>query len=523
MNQEESDVMKDSQRELHLEAESLAHLHVSNNDSEESSPVKNANNVQDIDRESLGDFSIMSVEEPISTYPLGSAVYVEFEGEQVILENKNIFQNHKLKFQFIGSMISLFLLGLNDQVIGALIEYVLAEYSINRVEISYFFIAQFVGYISSSVLNNYLMKRFGLYKLFYSSTLLFCFSSIFYILRAPYFILLTGAMLIGWSNGTFDCCLNYFVGSLDYSNELLGLMHAMYGFGCLVTPILSIHLVEHGMVWNHYYYFIFGTAFVNFLFAFFFFQNETSAKFRYISLQERKSHNEETDSADSWESFDEKRDPTMLETITNKYVIFFSIALFTYVGSELSVGIWLNNYMFRIQNCSEQKASYITSSFWLFMTLGRVIMGFYTGRYFEDIEIRAIVIYCILVFTGCFSFWLFQFSVPLQIISICFAAWFVGPLFGTTIIISIKTLPKRYVLYGISLIAGFGGTGAAVIPAMVGYISEHLGGDDTNDADGAGLVYFPGIVSTTFFAAAMLWLCFYLRFKSIFDSKNRLK
>lgn len=512
LDTQKGDVATESQSELYSEEEHLQHLHDGGSEHPKSS--------FSMDESSVTDFN-MEIDEPedLISYA-GLSKRVKFENEIVIIENKNIFKNHKLKFQLASAMISLFFIGLVDQVIGSLIEYFLKEYNINRVQISYLFVAQFCGYIPSSIFNNYLMSKFGLHFLYTSACIIVCFTSTMFLLKVPFVFLPFCSVFFGWCNGTFDCCLNYFVGSLDYSNELLGLMHSMYGLGCLITPVLSIHLVKSGMPWNYYYFILIATGITNFLFAYFFFQNETAAKYRYTISEDRNNENDQDDFQSS--NIEDKTLPTMFETLKNKYVIFYSVALFTYVGSELSVGVWLNNYMYRIQGQTEENASIITSIFWLFMTLGRGVMGFVTGWYYKDREIKGIVFYCFMVAGSCLSFWIFESSITLQIISICLAAWFVGPLFGTTIIISLKTLPKRYALHSISLIAGFGGTGAAIIPAILGYISEHFGGGN-GDSDGAGLKYFPEVVCITFTAAAFMWFSFYLTHKRTFDAQIRLQ
>lgn len=505
----------DTQSEIYADEEHLSPLH------------SNARGGSTGKAVPLSEFT-MELEEPIEHSDSKLFKRVEFEGHVVVLENRDITKSHKLKFQMLGAMLCLLFIGLCDQVIGSLIEYVLAEYQIDRVKISYLFMAQFCGYIPSSIFNNYLMGKYGLYKLYASSCIIGIFASIIYLLKLPYIFLPFSSVLFGWVNGTYDCCMNYFVGTLDYSNQLLGIMHSMYGVGCLITPVLSIYLVKHGMLWNHYYFFLIGTAFLNLLVAFFFFQNETSYKYRYVAsngidTDVESVELEATSTANTNSFVEEKGEPTMFETLTNKYIMVFSFLLFLYVGSELSVGIWLNNYLFRIKQVTEEKASYITSTFWFFMTLGRIFMGFYTGKYFEDTEIRACVVYSSMVSLSCVLFWFLQFSITLQVISICIAAWFLGPLFGTTIIIAIKTLPKRYSLNGISLIAGFGGTGAAIIPAVMGYISENVGSNlDGDENDGAGLVYFPQVISIAFTFSALCWLFLYLYYKRVFDQKLRL-
>lgn len=458
---------------------------------------------------SVSDFEIEEQRiHPINT----SSKVVTFENEIVILENNDIFENNKLKFQVFSAMMSLFFIGLTDQVIGSLLEYTLDYYKVDRVQVSYLFVLQFCGYFPASLLNNYLMDKFGLHKLYYTACLIVCVTTTLFFCKIPFFFLPICSIFIGWSCGVYDCCLHYFVGNLKYSNEILGLMHAMYGFGCLITPVLSQFLINLGLPWNYYYLVLLMNTTTNFILAYFFFRNETSAKFRFISFKEREKDN-----------FDSP--PTVVETITHKYVVFYAVILFIYAGSGLSVGVWLDNYLFKIKKIPQMNSSLITSFYWFSMTIGRATMGFYTGRYFENREIKAILRYSSIVTVSCLFFWICQFSTKLQSLSIFIAAWFFGPIFGTTVVISLKTLPKRYALHSISLIAGFGGAGTAIIPSIIGYVSEHYGVDQasTPPSTGQGLKYFPLVTFLTFLFAGLLWIGFYLCKKNIFDSKIRLE
>lgn len=449
-------------------------------------------------------------EETAFTQKKSDVVMITGKGVSPFESNKNIFGNTKLKFQLLASFISLMIIGLLDQVMGSVIEYVMVDYQITRVEISYIILAQFCGYIPSSIFNSYCMARFGVFNLYLISCILLCCCCMSYIMKIPFPLLVINSIFIGWCNGTLDCCLNFFVGSLDYSNELLGLMHAMYGVGCLIAPILSIKLINIGWKWNHFYFIILSCAFTNLILVLLFYRDETSGKYKYAILNDNENDSNEDD--------EEGQLPSTMEILKNRHVQFYSFSLFVYVGAELSVGVWMFNYLFRIRSVSELHSSYITSSFWFFMTLGRAILGILTGQWFEGIEIKAIMIYCSIVSLGyiLFAIGAMWDNLKLQIGSIWIAGFFVGPLFGTTIIIAFKTLPKRLSVGGISLIAGFGGMGAAIIPSFMGFISEMLG------ENGAGLKYFPVLVVVMFTLAAILWIGYYFKYKEIFNNRCRL-
>jgi hypothetical protein len=57
--------------------------------------------------------------------------------------------------------------------------------------------------------------------------------------------------------------LNTFVGQLKSSTALLGVLHAFYGLGCAISPIVATKMVEAGLGWNSYYYVLLGWAVLN--------------------------------------------------------------------------------------------------------------------------------------------------------------------------------------------------------------------------------------------------------------------
>jgi len=113
----------------------------------------------------------------------------------------------------------------------------------------------------------------------------------------------------------------------------------------------------------------------------------------------------------------------------------------------------------------------VVTGFWLGLTIGRVILGFVTGRVGEKL---AIVVY--LVLSVCFElcFWL----IPSFISSAIFAAllgFFLGPLFPAAIVVATKLLPRRVHVSAIGFAAAFGGGGAAIFPFIIGAIAEDKG------------------------------------------------
>lgn len=431
--------------------------------------------------------------------------YYMYQGHRVVVSTNDITKSSKLKWQMLSGISFMMYLGMFDQSLGSLMEYILEDYHIDRVDMSLLFTVQMFGYIPASILNHYFLSSYGLYTSYLTGIALCIVYTVVFSQKMPFTAVLIATVLNGLGVGTADCTMNIFVGNLKYANQLLGVMHSFYGVGCLTTPVLSVYLLKKGMAWEHYFLILMATLVVNFVIILFSFRDETRWKFLMVSEMERK------------ESGDMGDEVTVIESMSNKHIQFYSFALFMYIGSELSMGVWLFNYMLNIKHMSDQNSAYVTSGYWIAVTLGRLVLSLVTGRWFENREVRAMTIFTGFVSIACLGFYLFEDITEIQIIFILMTGFFVGPVFGTNVTIAIHTLPKRYSHSSVSLIVGLGCTGAALIPPINGWIAEHF-----NGGNGQGLVHFPLSAAITFTGSFLLWLIFYLKHRTQLDLGERL-
>ena len=110
-------------------------------------------------------------------------------------------------------------------------------------------------------------------------------------------------------------------------------------------------------------------------------------------------------------------------------------------------------------------------SFWLGITIGRVILGFVTPRLGENF---AICIYLVLAMAMQLLFWLVP-SFVVSSIAVAFVGFFLGPLFPAVVVATTKLLPPYLHVAAIGFAAAFGGSGAAVLPFAVGAIAQSAG------------------------------------------------
>lgn len=59
----------------------------------------------------------------------------------------------------------------------------------------------------------------------------------------------------GFGNGLEDAAWNAWIGNMAHSNELLGLLHGLYGVGAVLSPLIATSMiVRANMPWYYFYY-----------------------------------------------------------------------------------------------------------------------------------------------------------------------------------------------------------------------------------------------------------------------------
>lgn len=127
--------------------------------------------------------------------------------------------------------------------------------------------------------------------------------------------------------------------------------------------------------------------------------------------------------------------------------------------------------MLRIRHGSAYASGIVETGYWLGITMGRLILGFVTGRIGEKL---AIVIYLVAGVALELLFWLVP-SFMASAVLVSFLGFFLAPMFPAAVVVSTKLLPRELHVSAIGFAAAFGGGGAALFPFMVGAIAQVRG------------------------------------------------
>lgn len=450
---------------------------------------------------------------------------IEFEGELIFVGANSWKGSTLIKFQIFTAIFAFVLFGLAEQTISTLIPKFQSHYDIDDVQISFIFLASVLGYFTMAILNENTHNRLGVrgVTIFGCASMTTCYLII--STKPPYWVVVLCYVLNGFGFGSIDASMNLWSATLQNASPILGAIHGAYGLGCLISPPLITHLLErekNPWAWNQYYILLSGVGsfcLVSFIFSF---KNETATKYRYIMFnkfkdQQRSNQIHENNDIELNQiknnpeiSIDDEDEEilmdsdfgkiSMKEILSSKLIWYLCLILFIYVGGEVGFGSWAITYLMRIKSFSYKHASYMATSFWAGLTIGRICLGFATDYYFKN-ELTANLTYIIWSLIGFLVFWLLCL-IPLSIYYLLFLIVFisgvgVGPVFPTTIVASVQILPIKYHASGVGLICSIGGSGSGLITWIIGI--QFKSGE-------LGTKLFPLTIFSLFLFLTFLWI-----------------
>lgn len=274
------------------------------------------------------------------------------------------------------------------------------------------------------------------------------------VCHPPWAVIIVLLVFCGWGNGLLDAGWNAWVTELDRPNELLGLLHAFYGLGAAVAPLVVSGMVDKaGLQWFQFYYIPLGLASAELISGVAAFWTDNGTAFR------RKNANDKNEGGRTRASL--------------KLRVTWTVAVFLlfYVGAEVALSGWVVTFMQRVRGAPAFDSSLTSTGFWLGVTVGRLVLGFITPKIGER---WAITGYLLVGMALELVFWLVpQFLV--SAVAVALLGFFLGPMFPAAIVVLSKLLPKHLHVGAISFVAAVGMGGAAVLPFAVGAIASAAG------------------------------------------------
>ncbi|KJA28717.1 hypothetical protein HYPSUDRAFT_1082544 [Hypholoma sublateritium FD-334 SS-4] len=362
------------------------------------------------------------------------------------------------RIQFYSLCCSLFIIGWNDGSTGPLLPRIHEVYKVGFDTLSWIFVLSCSGSVVGALLNMPLGDKFGIGKMLVIGAGLqaggFAIQSMG--LPFPLFAISFAASGIGIS--IQDAQANGFIAIVRHEGEKkMGLLHAAYGVGALVAPLVATQFAQI-KYWSLHYAVSLIFAIVNGLVqaVVFKFQDQDENLLRAGEFVPEKEVEEKSNKYS--------------QLLRLKSVHFLTLFLVLYVGTEVTIGGWIVSIMV-YERGGGASAGYIASGFFGGMTVGRVAL-LKVNKMIG--EIRAIYVYTCVSILLQLVVWLVP-SLVINAIAVSFIGVLFGPMYPIAISHAGRVIPRTLVTGAIGWITACAAAGAALMPFITGMVAGKLG------------------------------------------------
>ncbi|EJU06128.1 MFS general substrate transporter [Dacryopinax primogenitus] len=349
-----------------------------------------------------------------------------------------------------------FVYGWNDGSTGPLLLRIQDNYNVTSTIVSLLFVGTFIGYVFSAALTVPLMDTFGFGKI--CSLTALCQVAAYALMASalPFPAMVSAFVLNGFAVGLLGAQANVLVTNLPNSENKHQLLHASYGVGATVSPLVAT-LFSQTVHWSFQYLITACFALLVFVLVTFVFRLRRMED--VLGIPEGANAEEQANRANKFQ-----------QLLTFKAVHLLAFFLLFYEGLEATIGGWIVTYLTQVRGAGPS-AGYISSGFWRGLTVGRLALMWVNKK----IDPRRVI------------FFYLGLAIAMEAL-VCFVPWVIGdaiaiagvglvlgPFFPLVVGTGSQLLPRWLLAGSIGWIASVGQVGSALFPFLTGLLSQKFG------------------------------------------------
>ncbi len=344
--------------------------------------------------------------------------------------------------------------GINSGLLGVAWPSIRGSFGLPLDAVVFLLIASTIGFTAGSILAGQLMSRLGL-LLFLALANAVAAVGLFTQASAPGWSLMVAAALLGgWGSGTIDTGSNIYVAG-SHSVKTMNWMHASFGLGATLGPLIVTALIGLGLSWRYGYVFVgvihVALAVVAVLMA-------RSVRIANSALRVAPQPDRILTRA------------RVAETLRMPAVWLGILLFFLYTGVEASAGQWTYTLFTESRMLSPYAAGILTSIFWAMLTIGRIFLGAGAKRIGIERLLRLSMIGTVMAA----ALILFR-SIPVGFVGVALMGLSLSAIFPTLQSDTPARVGLVHAATTIGYQTGSAAVGFAVLPGVAGVLGEQRG------------------------------------------------
>lgn len=358
------------------------------------------------------------------------------------------------RWRTIACILWGFLLGFSDAAPGALLPHIEEYYDINYAAVSCIWVSNAVGFIIIALGSDKIEPLLGKQKALLASCVL---SVTMYALVASgtvFPVVVIGFLFGGMGAGIGVAQTNVFLSRMLKKAQLLSFLHAAYGVGATISPIIATATVNAGVTWHFFYLILLGLYLVNGVNLFLAFGNANDLE--------------------PWQEEGEATTGNLKPAAKSPITWLLSLFILLYQGAEVAMAGWIVTFLLDYRHGNPSTMGYVALGFWGGLTIGRLVLTNVLSRC-TGIR-RGVFIVSILSIVFVVLAWVIPLVVAVAVLT-CLAGIFIGPNYPLMVAFTTTEglIPRKIQVITITVMTAFGSSGGALFPFLTGLISQLAG------------------------------------------------
>jgi fucose permease len=347
-------------------------------------------------------------------------------------------------------------LGLPDALLGVAWPSIRDTFGLPFSEIGLLLTAMVIGYLSASFATGPLVARIGVGGLLVASSVCISVAMFGFALAPSWWVMVGLNVLSGMGAGAIDAGLNSYAAA-HFSERHVNWLHACYGLGAALGPLLMTTVLATGAVWRWGYALVGGVLLLmTLVFA-------TTRK-----LWENGGATAEAAS----QTTPEPREIVSMGMALRRPLVWLGIGwFFLYTGVEVTAGQLSYSLFTEGRDITPETAGIWTGIYWGSLTVGRVVFGILSGRF------KAAAVLRLSMFTvplGALLIWL-NITPMLSFFGLALMGFMLAPIFPLLISQTPVRLGAAYANHAIGFQVAAANLGAAIVPGVAGVLATAVG------------------------------------------------
>lgn len=319
------------------------------------------------------------------------------------------------------------------------------------------------GYLISSFLTGRILRVLPIGSMLALSTASAALALLGFSLAPEWPSILPLGFLAGLGGGAVDAGLNAY-GAAHFSARILNWLHAFFGLGTTIGPLVVTAVLGAGLSWRWSYALV-GSAQALLAITFF----ATRARWRQVA-------------APGGEGAVSGRAARARDTLRRPVVWLGMAVFFVYTGVEVVVGAWSYSLLTAGRGVPETTAGLFVSLFWGSLMVGRVLFGVIADRVPLLPALRVCLTGTVL---GAVLYWLDP-TPTLSLVGLMAIGSFSAPIFASLISLTPARVGAGHADNAIGFQVAAAGLGGAALTGLVGVVARAVGLESV----GAAVVLF---------------------------------